>query len=217
MDTKLIWKIVTMIELIAATVVVLFDLFLPSLVILAMVIVSLLIRREGPASLGFQRPESWSVLAIFSFLTAFLLQLFDVGVIMPIMNRVTGTTIQSSPDNLKGNPSQLILLIVLSWTLAAFCEEIAFRGYLPKLLTQLFGSGVLGLVLSVGISSILFGLLHLEQGIIGVVVATFDGLVFSWLKRKFNSNLWATILAHGFYNTVGVLVFYFTGPIYGLW
>jgi hypothetical protein len=49
------------------------------------------------------------------------------------------------------------------------------------------------------------------------VVTTIDALFFSWLKQKFGGNLWAAILAHGFYNTIGVLVFYFTGPIYGLW
>jgi uncharacterized protein len=40
---------------------------------------------------------------------------------------------------------------------------------------------------------------------------------FSWLKLKFDGNLWAAILAHGFYNSIGVIVFFFTGPIYGLW
>lgn len=218
MDTKSIWKIVTVVELVAAVVVILLDLFLPTLVILAMLAVSLLIRREPIAVVGFKRAKSWPALIGFAFLGAVGLQAFDVSVIMPIMNRLTGTTIDYSGfAGLKGNLGQLLMLIALSWTLAAIGEETVYRGYLQKLLTDLFGSGPSGVWLTIGISSLLFGLAHTQQGLIGVVVTTVDALFFSWLKRKFDGNLWVTILAHGFYNSVGMIIFYFVGPIYGLW
>jgi membrane protease YdiL (CAAX protease family) len=146
------------------------------------------------------------------------LQAFDVSVIMPIMNHLTGTTIDYSGfAGLKGNLGQLLMLIALSWTLAAIGEETVYRGYLQKLLTDLFGSGPSGVWLTIGLSSLLFGLAHTQQGLIGVVVTTVDALFFSWLKRKFDGNLWVTILAHGFYNSVGMIIFYLVGPIYGLW
>ena len=137
---------------------------------------------------------------------------------MPILNRLTGTTIDYSGfSSLQGNLGQLLLLLALSWTLAAVGEELAYRGYLQKVLGDLFGSGQTGVLLTVIISSVVFGLAHIEQGIIGVVVTTIDALVFSWLKRRFDNNLWAAILAHGFYHSIGVIVFFFTGPIYSLW
>lgn len=108
-------------------------------------------------------------------------------------------------------------LLALSWTLAAVGEELAYRGYLQKVLGDLFGGNLTAVLLTVIISSVVFGLAYTEQGIIGVVVTTIDALVFSWLKLKYNNNLWAAILAHGFYNSIGVFTFYFTGPIYGLW
>ncbi len=218
MNTKTLWKILTVIELVAAAAVILFDVLLPTLVLLGMLGVSLLIRREPVAAVGFKRPSSWPKVAGFALLGAVCLQLFDVGVLMPILNRVTGTTIDYSGfAHLQGNLGQLLLLLVLSWTLAALGEEIAYRGYLQKLLTDLFGDGPTGVWLTIGLSSLLFGLAHTEQGLIGVVVTTVDALFYSWLKRKFDGNLWATILAHGFYNSVGMIVFYFVGPIYGLW
>jgi membrane protease YdiL (CAAX protease family) len=218
MENKTIWKIITVVELVVAAAVVLLDLFLPTIVILGMIFVSLLIRREHIRSLGFKRPQSWARMIGFAFISVVFLQLFDVGVVLPIMNRLTGTTIDYSGfANLKGNIGQLVLLLVLSWTLAAVGEEIVYRGYFQKLLTNLFGSNLPGVLLTVGISSLLFGLAHTEQGLIGVVVTTVDALFFSWLKLKFDNNLWAAILAHGFYNSIGVIVFYFTGPIYGLW
>ena len=218
MNNKTLWKIVTIVELSIAAAVVLLDIFLPTIVILGMIFVSLLIRREHIRSLGFKRPQSWAHMVGFAFIGVVFLQLFDVGVVLPIMNRLTGTTIDYSGfANLKGNIGQLVLLLVLSWTLAALGEEMVYRGYIQKLLTNLFGSNLPGILLTVGISSLLFGLAHTEQGIIGVVVTTVDALFFSWLKLKFDNNLWAAILAHGFYNSIGIIVFFFTGPIYGLW
>ncbi len=218
MNTKTLWKVITVIELVVAAAVILFDVFLSTLVLLGMAVVSLLIRREPAAALGLKRPSSWPKVVGFALLGAVCLQLFDVGVLMPILNRVTGATIDYSGfAHLQGNLGQLLLLLALSWTLAALGEEIAYRGYLQKLLTDLFGDGPTGVWLTVGLSSLLFGLVHSEQGLIGVVVTTVDALFYSWLKRKFDGNLWATILAHGFYNSVGVIVFYFVGPIYGLW
>jgi uncharacterized protein len=218
MNAKTIWKIITIVELVVAAAVVLLDLFLPTIVILTILFVSLLIRREHIRLLGFKRPQSWARMVGFAFMGVVFLQLFDVGVVLPIMNRLTGTTIDYSGfANLRGNLGQLVLLLVLSWTLAAMGEESVYRGYFQKLLTDLFGISLPGIFLTVGISSLLFGLAHTEQGLIGVVVTTVDALFFSWLKLKFDNNLWAAILAHGFYNSIGVIVFYFTGPIYGLW
>jgi uncharacterized protein len=218
MKRETLWKFITLIELCAAATVIILDLLIPTLVILVIMIVSLLIRREHIATIGFKRPQSWPRMVGFAFVSVFFLQLFDVGVTMPILNHLTGKTIDYSGfASLQGNLGQLLLILAVSWILAALGEEIAYRGYLQKLLGNLFGNNLPGVLLTVGISSLLFGLAHTEQGVIGVVVTTIDALFFSWLKRKFDNNLWASILAHGFYNSIGMIIFYFTGPIYGLW
>lgn len=218
MNSRTFWRSITVIELAAIVTAILLDLFLPTLVILGLMGVSLLIRREHISVMGFKRPQSWASLAGFAFISAFLLQLFNAGVVMPILNRLTGQTIDYSGfAHLQGNLGQLLLLLALSWTLAAVGEELAYRGYLQKVLGDLLGSSLTAVLLTAVISSVLFGLAHLEQGLIGVVVTTGDALFFSWLKWKFNNNLWVTILAHGFYNAIGIIIFFFTGPIYGLW
>lgn len=218
MDTRTLWKIVTIIEIVIAAMVIILDLFIPTLIILGMIVISLLIRRENIATLGFKKTKSLSRMTGFIFLSVVIWQLFQIGFTMPVLNRLTGVTQDlGSFGNLKGNLGQLFLFLVLSWTLAALGEEMVYRGYLQKLLGSLFGNNLTGLTLTVGISSLLFGIAHTEQGIVGVVVTTLDALFFSWLKRRFDDNLWAVILAHGFSNSVGLIVFYFTGPIYGLW
>ncbi len=218
MDNKMVWKIIAVVELIAATVFIVLDLFIPTLIVLGLMVISLLIRRENVSIMGFKRPRSWLVIIGWALGLAVFIQLLDIGLVMPILNRLTGQTIDYSGfASLQGNLGQLLFMLAYSWTLAAVGEELVYRGYIQKLLGDLFGSGTIGVVLTIAISSVIFGLAHTEQGLVGVTVSTIDALFFCWLKRKFNNNLWATILAHGFGNTIGLVVFYFTGPIVGLW
>ena len=52
-------------------------------------------------------------------------------------------------------------------------------------------------------TSVLFGLLHSEQGVVGVVAVALDGVVFCALRVYFGT-VWAPVLAHGFNNTLGL-------------
>jgi membrane protease YdiL (CAAX protease family) len=72
-----------------------------------------------------------------------------------------------------------------------------------------------GLVIAVAVSSVLFGLLHTEHGLVGVTVSGLAGVVFSVL-RYWCRTLWAPVLAHGFDDTIGFIGFFLFGPMYGL-
>ena len=218
MKSERMWRIVAVVEVVAAAAVIILDLFIPTIIVLGLAALSLLVRRDKIASLGFKRNPRWPRMAGFVLLAVIAWQLIQIGLTMPVLNRLTGATQDLSAfANLKGNLGQLALYLALTWTLAAFGEEIVYRGYLQKRLGDLFGASTLGLALAVGISSLLFGAAHTEQGLIGVILTTLDALFFSWLKLKHGNNLWAAILAHGLSNSVGLIVFYFVGPIYGLW
>ena len=218
MDTKNIWRVVTVVEITIAVAVIILDLFIPTIVILGMIAISLLVRREGIVSLGFRKNKNMFRMMGVVLFSVFIWQLIQIGFTMPILNHLTGTTQDLGAfTELKGNLSQLLMYLFFSWTLAAFGEEIVYRGYLQRRISDLLGENTIGLILMIGISSLLFGIAHTEQGMIGVVVTTLDALFFSWLKMKFENNLWASILAHGFSNSVGLIVFFFAGPIYGLW
>jgi hypothetical protein len=85
-----------------------------------------------------------------------------------------------------------------------------------RMIITVSGRTALRILLGVGVSSALFALAHTEQGMIGVVVTFLDALYFSALRWRFRT-LWAAVLAHGFNNTIGLVTFFFVGPIYGLW
>ena len=218
MKSKNLWPIIGALEVAAAAAAIILDLFIPTLIILALMAVSLLARRENLASLGLVRSPNGPRMVGFVLLSVLVWQLLQAGVTKPLLNRLTGATQDLAAfAALQGNLGQLALYLALTWTLAAFGEEIAYRGYLQKRLGDLFGATALGAALAVGLSSLLFGLAHTEQGLIGVILTTLDALFFSWLKHKYANNLWAAILAHGFSNSVGLIAVYFVGPIYGLW
>lgn len=218
MDRGTGWKVVSAIEFLVAAVVIILDLVQPTLVILVMIVLSLLIRRDRPSTLGLKRVDNFLRMLAVVFGLVIVWQLFHLSVSMPVLNRLTGTTQDLSDfENLKGNVGQSALLLALSWTLVGFGEELVYRGYLQARLTDFLGEGRNGIVLAVAISSVLFGLAHREQGLIGVVLTAVDAVFFSALKWKFGNNLWAAVLAHALSNTVGLVAFFFVGPIYGFW
>ena len=195
---------------------VLIDVLLPTLVLLAMATVSLLVRRSGLGTLGLHR-TSPGPLALKMLVFAALWSLLQLGVTIPIANHVSGNVQDLSAfDGLQGNLAMLAVLLVLSWTLAAVGEELAYRGYLLTRIREALGGGRAGFVVAALVSSVLFGVAHTEQGLIGVLVVTLDALAWSALRWHYRT-LWASILAHGFNNTLGFVAFYLVGPIHGLW
>jgi uncharacterized protein len=211
-----VWAIVTVVEVAAACATVALDLVVPTFVLLAMAALSLIIRRKGLASLGFHRaPPGRLVAKMFVFMAAW--SLFQLAVTMPIANHLSGKqTDLSDFKGLEGNIGMLLGLVLLSWTLAAVGEELAYRGYLQTRVRELFGSGRVGLIVAVVLSSLFFGIAHSEQGLIGVFIITLDAIAFSVVRYR-HKTLWASVLAHGFNNTIGFIAFFFVGPIYGFW
>jgi membrane protease YdiL (CAAX protease family) len=211
------WLAVAALEVCLGAAAVLLDVFIPTLVILTLMTVSLLIRHEPLRSLGVHRLDgSWrsavQILALTSAWTALQLALF-----MPVFEHATGTRQDLSDfSELQGNAAMLGALLLLSWTVAALGEELAYRGYLFTRVTDVAGSTRFGVVLAVVVTSALFGLAHTEQGLIGVLVTFLDAIFFSVLRLRYRT-LWASVLAHGFNNTIGLTAFFLVGPIYALW
>ena len=205
------------IELGIMAAIVLFDLGMPTLLIIAVGLLFMLVRKERLSHLGFRRVKHVYKTILLVLLLSATWTLVNFAVILPIINHLTSATrILTDFENLKGNTGLLLTLLAASWTLGALGEEIAYRGFLLGGTARLFPNRKFGIVVSVLVSSVLFGLAHREQGLIGVITTFIDALFFSFVRYHFD-NLWASVLAHGFLNTIGVIIFYFTGPLYGLW
>lgn len=212
-----LWRWVAAVEVVGCAVAVVLDLALPSLVILLVMVVSLLVRREHLSTLGMRRLDRpWRtagiVLALSVGWTVAVIALF-----MPVLEHLTGEQQDVSAFvSLEGDVARLAVLLALSWTLAAVGEELAFRGFVLTRVADAIGPGTFGVVAGVLVSSTLFALIHTEQGTVGVCLTFLDALFFAALRLHYRS-LWAAVLAHGFNNTIGMTAYFLVGPIYALW
>jgi membrane protease YdiL (CAAX protease family) len=210
------WTWLAAAELVVAVAAIVLDLAIPSLVLLLLAGISLAVRREGPSSLGLRRPRR-RYLVVGTAAFALVWSVFQLAVTMPVANHLSGERQDMGVfADVQGDVGLLLLLVVLSWTLGAFVEELAFRGFLLTRLREVLGSGRVALAVAVLVSSVLFGILHSEQGLVGIVVVALDGIAFCAL-RLFYGTVWASVLAHGFNNTLGLVTFFLVGPVYGLW
>jgi CAAX protease family protein len=215
------WRVLAAVEVLIAVAAVVAstvnERIVPALVIAALAALSLLVRWESPATLGFRRIHHGGRMAVQVLGLTAVWSVVQLGLIMPVLNHATGSRQDLSDfSDLQGNVGMLLGLVALSWLYAALFEELAFRGFVPTRVRDIFGSGSAGLIAAVAVSATLFGLCHTEQGAIGVVVTFFDALFFIWLRYRYDT-LWASVLAHGFNNTLGLIAFFLIGPIYGLW
>jgi membrane protease YdiL (CAAX protease family) len=113
-------------------------------------------------------------------------------------------------EPLRGNVPTLLAGLGLVWTVAAFGEEMLFRGILLSGLKDLFptGNDKLAWTGALVLSSAAFGAAHAYQGIAGFLVTAVIGFGFGLTYFAARRNLWAPILTHGLYDTVGfVLIF----------
>ena len=213
-----VWTALAAVEVVLAAGAVLLNLTsFPTFVLLALAGVSLALRREGLGTLGLRRaPHVWRLAATVLGLVVGW-GLLSLGLIRPITNHLTGTTEDLSEyANLQGNLGMMAGLLLITWTVAAFGEELAYRGFIQTRITDVLGRNLVGVVVAVVLTSALFGLAHAEYGTVGVAVTFADALFLSVLRLRYRT-LWASILAHGFWNTIGIVGFYFIGPVNGFW
>lgn len=124
-----------------------------------------------------------------------------------LLETFTGWTPDLSDfEVLRGNPSALLGGLLIVWSTAAFGEEMIFRAFLLHALRD--ASGRRAWVLPVLLGIVLFGAAHAYQGLAGMVLTGFIGLLLSLLYLATGRNLWAVILTHGIYDTLGFVIMY---------
>lgn len=165
------------------------------------------LRRRGRTwrTLGFRRPHRWITTVGAALAAAVALQLLSEFVIEPI----TGRPDLSEFHSLVGNLPASLGMLALVWTIAAFGEEMAYRGYVLERAATLGNYSSSAYAIAMVVVSFLFGLGHFYQGWAGVVGSTVSGLMFGLLYLKSGRNLWLPILAHGFSDTIGLALIYF--------
>lgn len=178
--------------------------------LLALGWISLRVRRQGWRSVGLRRPNRWTKVILVALGAAVVEQALSIWVTGPLEVKITGQPPDLSEfKDLIGNWKNALAGLAVIWTLAAFGEELANRGYLMNRVADLGNRTRLAWALSLVVVSISFGFGHLYQGPSGVIDATLNGFLLGGLYLAFGRNLWPAILEHGFSDTIGLLCVYF--------
>ncbi|QTD37146.1 CPBP family intramembrane metalloprotease [Polaribacter batillariae] len=171
-----------------------------------------LLRKTNLSELGLCKPKSWTKILFLSLtLTIIILGIFNY-LLNPLLFELFPPESKdlSRYDALRGNIPMLLIALMISWITAAFAEEIIWRGYILKNIAKLLGDKNYSWIISLIITSSLFGLLHFVQGPIGIIQTGIVGLIFGLIFIvNGKNNLWMNILIHGIIDTISMIAIYF--------
>jgi len=183
-----------------------------SSILLALLMISglLWLRRSSWREFGLRRPKNWTrtlLLAVGGVITIHVL----VGrILSPLVIDLTNQPVDISRfDALRGNLTALISGLIIVWTLAAFGEEMIFRGFVLNRIVGLFKNKNTGWAIALVLTSIVFGMGHFYQGLSGIILTGIVGVIYAFAYLADRCNLWVPILSHGLYDTSAFLIIFF--------
>jgi uncharacterized protein len=160
--------------------------------------------------------RTWAATLLLGVVYGVGLELFDLFGKQPLLTRLLG----KPPDlsgfpAVRGNLKYALLIIVLIWVLAAFGEELVYRGYLMNRIADLGRGTRTAWIMSLLLISALFGFSHYHQGLTGIVEEGSDGLILGLMYLAYRRNLAIPIVTHGVCDTIDIVLL-FLGKYPGL-
>jgi uncharacterized protein len=179
----------------------------PFLLLLAWV--SLRVRKLRWRDVGFTRTRSWGVTLALGFIAGLILELFQLFVTQPLVARITGKQPDLSDfQALHGNVKYTLIGVALSWTLAAFGEELVWRGYLTNRVADLGNRTRFAWICSLIVVSAVFGSSHSDQGMTGQIIEGIAGFFLGLMYLRTGRNLAVPIVAHGVSDTLDMVLLF---------
>lgn len=158
---------------------------------------------------GLTAPPNWKLLLVAGVaagIGSFLLEFFGT---QQLLLRLTGEYPDLHEfDALVGNIKLLAIILAANLVLAAFGEEMVWRGYALPRVASLLGGGVVAWIAALVLVNAGFGLAHLYQGLPGVIEATVGGVVFGVLYLLAGRNLIVPMAAHFTSNSIDFTLMY---------
>ena len=177
---------------------------------IAVIIAALWITHNPVSLLGFVSPTDWGKTILIALICSVVIYLFTTLLLEPLLQRWSGKPLDYSVfKKAQKDWRQLVLLLVVSWLLAAWLEETIFRGFLITEISSWFHGSLMGILLSILIGSMIFGLAHTYQGKSGVCSTGFVGAILAVIFVAGGNNLWLVIITHGFIDTTSLILMYF--------
>jgi membrane protease YdiL (CAAX protease family) len=170
---------------------------------------SLWLRGDGWSRIGIRRSSNgWRTL-VLALVIGVGYQLLSLWLIVPCLQQLTCEPLNLSQfDSLPDSISSLALWLTIAWTLAAFGEEMIYRGYVLNRFADLATNGNVGRIIGAIGSSALFALGHSYQGLSGIAETFIFGCVLAGSYLAAHRNLWLVVLAHGTANSLAFILIF---------
>jgi membrane protease YdiL (CAAX protease family) len=171
--------------------------------------VSLRLRGMKWKDMGFARPRSWGKALLLGVVSGLCMEAIELFGTQPLLAKWLGKMPDLSDfTEVRGNLQLLLLFLLLTWTLAAFGEELVYRGYLMNRAAEWFRDPRTGWSVSLVVVSVFFGCAHIDQGSTGMIENIWDGLLLAGLYLACGRNLAVPIIAHGVTDTADVVLMF---------
>ena len=129
---------------------------------------SLRLRGLRWSDVGLRPPGNWKKTIALAIIIATVHQLLSTFVFIPFPQQITGQPIDLTlTEQIKGNLGMLGISLVIAWLLAAFGEEMVYRGYILNRFADILKPGPIRWVVAYLVSGLLFAWVHEYQGIVG--------------------------------------------------
>ncbi len=164
----------------------------------ALAAVGVVLARGGTlADLGFRRPTRWAMVPFQ--VTGILVAFIAVQTLVPLL--VASFISLPAPDlsrydSISGNLGAAIAMALVLPLTASIPEEVIYRGFLIGRLSDIFGRNLGGACITVLVQALVFGAVHFQWGIGGMIVTVMMGIVWGTAYLLCGRNLWIVILAH---------------------
>ncbi len=145
-----------------------------------------------------------SFVVFIAAIAAFLLG----SVLMANIVGIPESSDMSGYDYLRGNLPMLMLALVAVYIASSFGEEVIYRAFLITRLAELGSSSKVAWRSAVFVSAVVFGLVHFDWGVVGIVQTSFMGLALGISYLVVRRKLWILILAHAYMDTILLLQMY---------
>jgi membrane protease YdiL (CAAX protease family) len=171
--------------------------------------ISLWVRKLRWRDVGLCRFRNWKTTLGLGIAAGLLLESFELFISQPLLVRV----LRKQPDledfrALTGNLKLTLIFLALAWILAAFGEEMVYRGYLMNRVADLLNRTRRAWIISLIAVHVAFGLAHAYQGLTGIIDEGLSGLLLGLIYLRTGRNLSVPIIAHGIGDSIDfVLIF----------
>ncbi|HJY87172.1 MAG TPA: type II CAAX endopeptidase family protein [Candidatus Acidoferrales bacterium] len=172
--------------------------------------ISLWVRKIRWRDMGLSRYRTWRRTLGFGIGAGLVLEAFQLFISQPLLVRI----LAKQPDlelfrALHGNLQWTLIALAGTWTLAAFGEEMVYRGYLMNRVADLMNRTRLAWIVSLIAVHVGFGLAHAYQGVTGIIDEGLAGLLLGLIYLRTGRNLAVPIIAHGIEDSIDFVLIFF--------